>query len=220
MTLPGWNVVSAGQDREDADEHLIPSPSTGFGAVDWPGLTLRTPEICDAAAILDLVNESGVLEVNSCYAYFLMCRDFSDTCVVAELAGELVGFVIGYRPPARNDSLFVWQIGVSRRARRRRLAHRMLAELIFRPTNQSVRFLEATVTPSNLASRRMFESFADENGLLFEEGQTFNPEDFGDHEHESESLIRLGCREGKSSCIGQVFKTTPLEKEDISHEGF
>jgi L-2,4-diaminobutyric acid acetyltransferase len=174
----------------------------------------------DAAGILDLVNESGVLESNSCYAYFLMCRDFTETCVVAESAGEIVGFVIGYRPPARQHSLFVWQIGVSRKVRRRRLAHRMLAELLSRPANGSVRFLEATVAPSNLASRKMFESFAVENGLLFEERQTFNPEDFGDHEHEPESLIRLGCREGNSRCLGQVLKATPLKKESIGYEGF
>ncbi len=121
-----------------------------------------------------------------------MCRDFSHTCVVAELGPDLAGFVIGYVPPAKPDTLFVWQIGVDAAARRQGLANRMLTELFEREGNEQLRFLEATIAPSNVPSRKMFERFAKRCETDFEYTECFRALDFGGAAHEEEPQIRIG----------------------------
>lgn len=155
-------------------------------------LSFRCPTVTDGAAVWELVQQSGTLEPNTCYAYLLLCTDFADTCLLAERDGELVGFAAAYRPPRRPDCLFVWQIGVHRSARREGLGLRLLQGLIDLPGAAGVRFLEATVAPSNLASRRLFESLARSRGVQCLASRGFVSADFGPLAHEEEELIRIG----------------------------
>jgi L-2,4-diaminobutyric acid acetyltransferase len=139
-----------------------------------------------------LVRDSGVLDLNSPYAYLLLCSDFAQTSVVAEAAGQLVGFVGGYRPPPRPDSIFVWQIVTAREAQRHGLASQLLEALLSQRACAGVRFLEATVTPSNRPSRAFFERFARRLGVPFEEQNAFASELFPGADHEEEIRVRIG----------------------------
>src|SRR5690606_23617577 len=66
-----------------------------------PGkLSLRPPQLEDGAAVWELIRACGPLDDNSMYCNFLQCDHFADTCVVAELDGEIVGWVSGYILPA------------------------------------------------------------------------------------------------------------------------
>ena len=155
-------------------------------------ITLRQPCLQDGAAMCQLVQETTPLDPNSCYAYLLLCTHFSDTCVVADEGGDLIGFVSAYRPPTDPDVLFVWQVGVKPVARGRGLAKRMIRNLLERDTCESVNFLEATVTPSNVASQALFRSLADEHDVRCAERCWFPAETFGSGEHEAEVLFRIG----------------------------
>jgi len=188
-----------------------------------PPWSIRSPKSSDAGTILQLVQHSGVLELNSLYAYLLMCQDFPQTCAVlchnagretalsqdavgqdavrldavrqdaqARPASSIEGFVIAFTPPQRPQALFVWQIGVSQKARRQGFAKRMLGDILLRPENRQLNQLEATVTPSNVASRRMFESFAHACEAPFEYIEWFTADHFGAEQHEPEELIRIG----------------------------
>lgn len=153
---------------------------------------IRTVAVTDAPAIWQLVNTSGALDVNSRYCYLLLCRDFGDTCLVACHDREVVGFLTAYRPPARQDCVFVWQVGVAEKMRGRRLATKLLHALIELPACQEVTYLEATVTPSNQASRRLFHSFAEQRSVECRVEPGFTSESFGNGGHEEEELFRLG----------------------------
>ncbi len=109
-----------------------------------------------------LARDGGELDLNSSYAYLVLAEDFAATCRVAVSAGEVVGFVLGYRPPERESSVFVWQVAVRGDQRGRRLARRMLDDLV--DGLPGVHTLEATVTEDNTASRRLFASFARSRG--------------------------------------------------------
>lgn len=165
-------------------------------------IRLRAPDKSDASSILELVKESGVLEPNSCYAYLLFCQDFAESCVVAEVDDRVVGFVIGYHPPQRQEALFVWQIGVSSSMRKQGLGSRMLLDLLQRRPPGRLKYLEATVTPSNLPSRKMFESVANRLSAAWEYLDWFAEDDFrlpsadASEPHESEQLIRIGPLRG------------------------
>lgn len=155
-------------------------------------LILRAPTTADAREIWRLVSESGVLDQNSAYLYLLLCRDFADTCLVAEVDERVVGFVTAYRLPTDVRSLFVWQIGVCESVRRQGVARKLLEELVNRTS--SLRFIEATVAPSNLASRRLFESFARHRSVPLTDNVDagFRECDFPPGDHEAEPLLRIG----------------------------
>jgi len=132
------------------------------------------------------------LEVNTTYAYVLFATHFASTSVIAKDADGLLGYVVGYRLPEDQATVFVWQIGVSSRARGLGLGRKLLNNLIERPEKVPVRFLEATVAPSNEASQRLFRGLAKSLDVPCEERPYFEPEHFGGNEHESEALFRVG----------------------------
>jgi L-2,4-diaminobutyric acid acetyltransferase len=152
----------------------------------------RRPLATDAARVAALVEKTGVLDVNSPYAYLLLCTDFAQTGAVAEEAGEVVGFVLGYRPPGRPEAYFVWQVAVSEDQRGCGLAGRMVEWIVAGLVADGVRFLEATVTPSNRASWSLFEGFARRAGAPFRHGPGFASDLFPDADHEEELRIRIG----------------------------
>ncbi len=157
-----------------------------------PRVRCREARPEDGRALHRLVEDGGVLELNSCYSYVLMCDHFAATTVVAEHDGEPVGFVTAYRPPSRPDTVFVWQVGTHPRMRGRGVARAMLDALLARPACRGVRFLEATVTPSNVASRRLFASFARHRGAGLESTRGYDGSLFAEDGHEPEDLIRVG----------------------------
>ncbi|MDX9972975.1 MAG: diaminobutyrate acetyltransferase [FCB group bacterium] len=157
-----------------------------------PWVELRPPTTEDGARIWRLVKESPPLELNSCYAYVLLCRDFHDTCIVAEADNGLAGFVCGYRRPASPDTVFVWQVAVGPCGRKRGLGVTMLVALLAGEANRDLRYLEATVTPSNEASQRLFRKLARELQTGCEETPGIAAHCFGDGQHEEEVLFRVG----------------------------
>ncbi|APZ95444.1 diaminobutyrate acetyltransferase [Fuerstiella marisgermanici] len=164
-------------------------------------LRLRPPSVEDAASIWRIVNESGVLDRNSSYLYLLMCRDFARTCLVAESDGEVVGFVIGYRPPDRPHVLFVWQIAVAPAAQGQGLGLRLLTDLVRRCNGDEFpEYVDATIAPSNTASRRLFQALATTFDTQLTEASGFAESDFPPGDHEAEPVIRIGPL-SQASCM-------------------
>jgi L-2,4-diaminobutyric acid acetyltransferase len=160
-------------------------------------VTLGAPSVGDAKAVHALVGACQPLDLNSTYAYLLLCTHFSETCVIAEQDGHAVGFVSAYVPPERDDVMFVWQVAVAAPARGQGLAGRMLLELLARPAVRRCRYLETTVTPSNAPSTSLFRGLARELGAPLEERLLFKQEDFGAEHHEAETLFRVGPIRGR-----------------------
>lgn len=152
-------------------------------------MKIRRPCAEDGARVWRLVESSGVLDCNSAYVYLLLCTHFSDTCAVAEDDGKLLGFVTGYRLPDKPDTWFVWQVGVNAMARGRGIGKRLLRAVLTR--HDDIRSIEATVSPSNRASRALFGSLARELGAPLREGSGFASPLFPDS-HEDEPVLRIG----------------------------
>jgi L-2,4-diaminobutyric acid acetyltransferase len=154
---------------------------------------LRPATVEDGAAVWRLVRDSGVLDVNSSYAYLLFLDHFGHTSLVAE-AGEdgVVGFVTGFRPPLRPEVVVVWQVAVAESMRGRGLARRLLDALVRLDGCRGVRYLETTVTPSNAPSQALFRSFARALGAELTVSPYLGEELFPDGEHEEEERHRIG----------------------------
>ncbi len=154
-------------------------------------LELRAPTPDDAAAIWQLVRDDGGLDLNSPYAYLLVCTDYAETSVVATDRKGIVGFVAAYRPPARPEAAFVWQVGVARRARRRGLGRRLLHAVLDRPGNRDAEYVTATVTPDNRASMALFKRLARDLRVPCRREERFSADLFpaGGHDPEVELVI-------------------------------
>lgn len=152
----------------------------------------RAPKLADAAAVHALVRRCEPLDLNSEYAYLLLCAHFAETCVIAEVGSRLAGFVSGYKKPADDSVLFVWQVAVSSDMRGRGVGSRMLDDLMGRASCQGVQWIETTITPSNQASWALFESFAKKRGALCARQPLFQVQHFGGIAHEEEHLLRIG----------------------------
>ena len=157
---------------------------------------LRAPCSTDAIAIRRLAAATGVLDVNSTYAYLLLATDFAASSIVAEKAGEICGFITGYHPPPRPDVLFVWQVAVAPHAQGQRLAGVMLDGLVHRIRTERRGHpvtVEATVAPGNTASRKFFGAFARRHGVPTVEFSHFGAELLdADGGHEDEPMLRIG----------------------------
>lgn len=179
-------------------------------------IQLRTPIEDDAAPIWQLVHDDGGLDINSPYAYLLVCTDHAETSLVAADATGVVGFVAAYRPPNRDDAVFVWQVGVARRARRRGLGRRMLHALIDQPGNRDVRFVTATVTPDNRASMGLFERLARDLRVPFECDERFAADLFPGDDHDPEVEVAVGPFLPKqiASPTSTTDAASPLSEDD------
>ncbi|GAA1141680.1 diaminobutyrate acetyltransferase [Nesterenkonia lutea] len=144
---------------------------------------IRTPTVADGASLWRLAAGTGVLDVNTPYAYILWTRDFAETSVIAEVEGEPAGFISGYRRPEDPQTLFIWQVAVDSRFRGRRLASRMLTTLVEAVAPQR---LETTITADNAASIALFTGLARDKGAEITTTRFFTEKDFPSAEESGE----------------------------------
>jgi L-2,4-diaminobutyric acid acetyltransferase len=152
----------------------------------------RHPQVADGLRIWRLIREAGTLDLNSTYAYLVLCRDFADTCLLAEHDGRLDGFVTGYLPPKHPNTLFIWQIGVAPAARGKGLASQLLENLLQSESCRHVNSLITNVTPSNKASRALFARLARALETELTEDDGFGEALFPEPGHEPERLLHIG----------------------------
>ncbi|MFH1303060.1 MAG: diaminobutyrate acetyltransferase [Planctomycetota bacterium] len=156
-------------------------------------LIFREPQLTDALGITDLIQSCPPLDVNSNYLSLLLCRDFHDTCVIAELNSKVVGFLSAYYPPQRANTIFIWQAAVDSSLRSCGVASRMLDALLSRQVDRDVNYLETTITPSNQSSQKLFRSLAKRLKTECRTSGGFSSELFGEAKaHETEELYQLG----------------------------
>lgn len=103
-----------------------------------------------------------------------------------------MGWISCYRPPAKQDKFFVWQVAVSDSARGEGLGGQMLDALLERPALQGVLSLTTTITEDNAASWALFESFAGRHGATLRRTPRFERDRHFGGAHETEWEARIG----------------------------
>ena len=155
-------------------------------------LKLRKPQPSDGPGIWRLIDSTPSLDKNSLYCNLLQCSHFAGTCAVAELSGSVVGWLSGYVPPERGDTLFVWQVCVDERVRGQGVAKRLIAEILARSSVSHVRYLECTITENNEASWALFGSIARAMGARTRQSELFSRKAHFDGAHDSEMALTIG----------------------------
>lgn len=146
----------------------------------------------DGAKMWELVKNSGTLDLNSAYSYFMMAKFFKQTCIVAKSQNELAGFVSAFILPDKQDTVFVWQIGVSEDFRGHGIGTKMLDFLLRSESCSGINYLEATISPSNKASQALFTGIAKKKNTTYEVYDCFPEEWFPNAHHEEELTYRIG----------------------------
>lgn len=151
---------------------------------------LRKPLATDGADIWALVRSCKPLDENSMYANLIQADHFRDTCVVAELDGEIVGWLSGHMIPDRGE-LFVWQVAVGEKARGLGLGKKMLLELRDRDACDGASRLKTTITEDNDASWGLFKSFARSIGGELSDEPHFERDVHFDGQHDTEYMVTI-----------------------------
>lgn len=154
-------------------------------------ITLRKPKKSDAKQIFKLVDGTNVLDLNSEYLYLLQTTYFKDTCAVALVEDEVIGFVSGYIDPRDKNVLFIWQVGVNSKYRGRSVAKNLIIHILDSISTQGIKYIHTTISPSNSSSQRVFEKLANEFNADIQKESFFELEDFIDA-HEEEILYKIG----------------------------
>jgi len=155
-------------------------------------LTYRAPTVEDGADVWRLVRDCEPLDDNSMYCNLLQCDHFGDTCVVADLGGEIVGWISAYIVPTSPDTLFVWQVAVDGKARGMGIAQQMLTHLMAREVCRDVTTLNTTITKSNDASWALFNVFADRMDASLSAEPHFERDAHFKGKHATEYMITIG----------------------------
>nr|WP_106781787.1 diaminobutyrate acetyltransferase [Lysinibacillus timonensis] len=163
-----------------------------IGLKQFKQVTFCVPTVDDGQEIWQLIKDTSVLDVNSPYQYLLWSKYFAETSVVVKCDGKIVGFISGFIEPTAEDALFIWQVAVDESVRGNGIALRMLKAILCRPVCQKIRYLEATVTPSNEASAAMFKKLARDLDAQINVFEGFKEELFPSDVHEPEQLFRIG----------------------------
>ncbi|WP_301107511.1 diaminobutyrate acetyltransferase [Sporosarcina sp.] len=152
----------------------------------------RRPTVKDGKRIWQVIKDSKVLDVNSSYSYLLWVDHFSETSITVEDHGKVVGFISGFIQPKSPDTLFIWQVAVDESARGKGLASRMLHAILQGQACKNVKYLEATVTPSNVPSTKLFKGLARDLNAEYRITDGYTEDLFPGGEHEAEELFRIG----------------------------
>lgn len=153
--------------------------------------SLRKPRSEDGAAIWELVRACKPLDENSMYCNLIQCDHFADTCVVAELNGEVVGWISAYVMPNDPDTLFVWQVAVSEKARGMGLGTLMLSAILNRAECDDVERIQTTITSDNEASWALFRKFGKTQGSTLDIQPYYTQSLHFRNRQETENLVTI-----------------------------
>ena len=141
--------------------------------------------------------------LNSRYTYFLLAKDFSDTCIVSEYNNKIIGFSSGYIPPSRPDTFFSWETVVHKDYRGRCLQVQMLLCQI---KMTKARYFESTVNPSNEAAKNNLLKLTKILNSKCQRKILFSEEDFGNDGHEAEILYTIGPIKNLERSNSEIIK--------------
>lgn len=120
-------------------------------------LLIRKVKVSDAPKLLELIENSGpFVSARSLSDYWLYCRFLSDTCLVAEVAGEITGVVIAIVNQSSSDEAYIQDLAVSPDSREKGLGAGLLAALEKALCDKGCSRVWLTSEPDNSTAMRLW----------------------------------------------------------------
>ena len=154
-------------------------------------IQIKNPDSDYGYQISELIKNSPPLDLNSTYLYFIQSHYFNKTCAIAvNEIDRVIGFVSGFQDPRKKDTLFIWQVAISKDARGNRLASKLIHFIL--QEHPHMQFIETTITKDNTSSISLFNKISQElNTNIIEEPFLDKSKHFL-NQHDSENLFRIG----------------------------
>lgn len=154
-------------------------------------IQIKNPDSDYGYQISELIKNSPPLDLNSTYLYFIQSHYFNKTCAIAvNEVDKVIGFVSGFQDPRKKDTLFIWQVAISKDARGNGLASKLIHFIL--QEHPHMQFIETTITKDNTSSISLFNKISQElNTNIIEEPFLDKTKHFL-NQHDSENLFRIG----------------------------
>ena len=154
-------------------------------------IQIKNPDSDNGYQISELIKNSPPLDLNSTYLYFIQSHYFNKTCAIAvNEIDRVIGFVSGFQDPRKKDTLFIWQVAISKDARGNGLASKLIHFIL--QEHPHMQFIETTITKDNTSSISLFNKISQElNTNIIEEPFLDKTKHFL-NQHDSENLFRIG----------------------------
>ena len=154
-------------------------------------IQIKNPDSDYGYQISELIKNSPPLDLNSTYLYFIQSHYFNKTCAIAvNEIDRVIGFVSGFQDPRKKDTLFIWQVAISKDARGNGLASKLIHFIL--QEHPHMQFIETTITKNNTSSISLFNKISQElNTNIIEEPFLDKTKHFL-NQHDSENLFRIG----------------------------
>ncbi|MBF0289372.1 MAG: diaminobutyrate acetyltransferase [SAR324 cluster bacterium] len=156
-------------------------------------IKFRQPTLNDGIGIRQLVSTFQPNELNSAYFYYLVCKHFFETSLLAEEQGNIIGFIFSYIPPQKPDALFVAHIMVSETRRREGIASSMMSHLLEQShIIPKIEYLETALTSTNYAAVRLFHRVSQKYKTSVKERLFCSKEHLEPEAKEDKILVQIG----------------------------
>ena len=154
-------------------------------------IQIKSPDSDYGYQISELIKNSPPLDLNSTYLYFIQSHYFNKTCAIAvNEVDKVIGFVSGFQDPKKSDTLFIWQVAISKDARGNGIASKLIHFIL--QEHPHMQFIETTITKDNTSSISLFNKISQElNTNIIEEPFLDKTKHFL-NQHDSENLFRIG----------------------------
>lgn len=155
-------------------------------------ITIRMPLPSDGPSVYDLIETCDPLDLNSRYCNLLQTFHFKETSCAAECPdGQLWGFISGYMIPYTDNTLFIWQVAVSTKARGLGVGKAMIMDILTRGY-YDIHRIHTTITEDNGPSWGMFSSLARDLNAAMSTRLLFDEDKHFEGRQNSEILLDLG----------------------------
>ncbi|MCF7668784.1 MAG: GNAT family N-acetyltransferase [Verrucomicrobia bacterium] len=120
-------------------------------------MQIRTISNDDFIKAHQLAGECELIVQHPIHLYRIMQIYFGNSFFIAEDAGEVAGFLLGFISQTQKDVFFVWQVGVSPRHRRKGIAASLVKSANEFAKAAGCTRVHSTVETGNSASQGLFE---------------------------------------------------------------
>lgn len=151
---------------------LIKAKVQGVKELTGEEMRFRTASETDFLEVHDFVSVCPPLENYAEHVYKILLRYLGNSCIIAEIRGRVVGFVLGFISQTHSHkTYFLWQIGVAPFMQGTGLGTRLLEYVETHVNDLGCERIEVTIDPVNTPSQKLFEKLGYGN-ISKKEGKT------------------------------------------------
>lgn len=145
-------------------------------------IKITHPEKEHGSRVYELIKETGGLDLNSKYYYYIMCDFYAKTSAIAFEGDKVVGYLSALVPPEEPNVLFAWQVAVHPDAQGKGVSKKLLNFAI--DNNPELKVIKTTIGPDNMASQGLFKSVTKKHNASMSQEIYLSKEELGDHDPE------------------------------------